>query len=394
VVGMRRVLGPVSPQTSGGTSYTFFSWSDGGAATHTIATPASDTTYTATYAADTVPLGVGLQGFYYDGVNFMGPIRTRLDPTVDFTWAGAPIPGIGADTFSGRWTGQVRAKVTGTHTFLTTTDGGVRLFVNGVAVIRNWAMHPTTEDSGQIALTAGQLYDIRLEYQDNTGAAVVRLSWSTPGLAQEVVPRANLYPYALFVAGSTTLGVDDAAVRDRLVAGGFVPVLRTGLAAAPADAERKAVVVISSTSAPTDVRRKFRTAVTPVVVWESELFDDLAMTAAGPGTSFGTEDGQTGIAITDAAHPLAAGLSGTVTVTTAEATLSWGVPSANAAVVARPPSNPARASIFAYERGAGMVGLAAPGRRVGFFLHDATPSLLTPSGQTLLDAALRWATGQ
>ena len=95
----------------------------------------------------------------------------------------------------------------------------------------------------------------------------------------------------------------------------------------------------------------------------------------------------------NAAHPLAAGLSGTVTVSSA-ATFTWGVPNANAVVVARPTSNATRASIFAYERGAGMVGLTAPGRRVGFFLQDTTGAALNPSGRALVDAALRWATGQ
>jgi hypothetical protein len=50
VVGMRRSLGAPSPQTSGGQSYAFSSWSDGGAATHTVTTPATPTTYRATFA--------------------------------------------------------------------------------------------------------------------------------------------------------------------------------------------------------------------------------------------------------------------------------------------------------------------------------------------------------
>jgi glucose/arabinose dehydrogenase len=50
VVGIERELGVVSPLTVGSTSYTFASWSDGGAATHTISTPEANTTYTATYA--------------------------------------------------------------------------------------------------------------------------------------------------------------------------------------------------------------------------------------------------------------------------------------------------------------------------------------------------------
>jgi hypothetical protein len=49
VVGITRTLQAPSPQSFGGQSYQFQSWSDNGAATHTISTPASATTYTANY---------------------------------------------------------------------------------------------------------------------------------------------------------------------------------------------------------------------------------------------------------------------------------------------------------------------------------------------------------
>jgi glucose/arabinose dehydrogenase len=49
VVGIVRAIGALSPQILNGTSYEFRTWSDGGAATHTIATPAVNTTFTATY---------------------------------------------------------------------------------------------------------------------------------------------------------------------------------------------------------------------------------------------------------------------------------------------------------------------------------------------------------
>ena len=49
VVGVQRTLTAVTPQTSGGKTYTFQNWSDGGAAQHTIFTPASNTTYTAKF---------------------------------------------------------------------------------------------------------------------------------------------------------------------------------------------------------------------------------------------------------------------------------------------------------------------------------------------------------
>jgi glucose/arabinose dehydrogenase len=53
VEGIVRTLGVTSPQNKGGVDYTFVSWSDGGAATHSISTPTSDTTYTASFASPT-----------------------------------------------------------------------------------------------------------------------------------------------------------------------------------------------------------------------------------------------------------------------------------------------------------------------------------------------------
>jgi glucose/arabinose dehydrogenase len=51
VTGIRRTLSAPASQTLNGTTYQFVSWSDGGAATHTISTPSSNKTYTATYRA-------------------------------------------------------------------------------------------------------------------------------------------------------------------------------------------------------------------------------------------------------------------------------------------------------------------------------------------------------
>jgi hypothetical protein len=49
VVGFLRSLGALSPQTLAATSYDFKSWSDRGAQSHTMTTPSSNTTITASY---------------------------------------------------------------------------------------------------------------------------------------------------------------------------------------------------------------------------------------------------------------------------------------------------------------------------------------------------------
>jgi hypothetical protein len=120
---------------------------------------------------------------------------TRVDPTIDFSWgAGSPDPGIARDLFTGIWTGQVEAPTTEVYTFTTLSDDGVRLHVDGRLLIDNWTPHAATENSGAIALVAGRKYDIRLEYFEGRGQAVLRLSWQTPTRARAVVPAPRLYP--------------------------------------------------------------------------------------------------------------------------------------------------------------------------------------------------------
>jgi glucose/arabinose dehydrogenase len=197
VVGIVRNIAAAATQSSGSTTYEFVSWSDGGAATHNVSTPASNATYTATYRPVTGGTGTGLSATYFDALNFSGATVTRTDPTVDFNWgSGAPAPGIAADTFSVRWTGQVEPQFTGTYTFYTVSDDGVRLWVNGQPLVNRWTNHAAIEDSGTIALSAGQRYDIRMEFYENGGLATARLLWSSASVPKAVIPSARLYPQA------------------------------------------------------------------------------------------------------------------------------------------------------------------------------------------------------
>jgi hypothetical protein len=287
--------------------------------------------------------------------------------------------------------------VTGTHTFFTQANDGVRLWVNGVRIIDDWNNHATTvERQGTIRLTAGQLYDLRMEYFENLGPAAARLLWSAPGIAKQIVPQSRLHPYALLVArltaGSTSLSTADAAVRSRLEDGGYVPVVKAARSTTAADALGKAVVVVSSTVGNDAVGTRLRGSIAPIVTWDTRLFGDLGLTGPAAGTDHGQAQ-QSRIGIVSA-HPLAAGLSGLVTVTTARTALTWGKPTAGAVVVARLPSNTSRIVIFGYEKGTQMIGLSAPGRRVGLFLGDTAAARLTADGWALFEAAVRWASGR
>ncbi len=130
----------------------------------------------------------GLYAEYFDNIDLTNRKVTQIDPKVDFDWgSGSPDPKIGADTFSVRWTGFVQPKFTGSYTFHTVSDDGVRLWINGKLIINNWTDHSQKEDSGTISLKAGHTYDIKLEYYENSGVAKIQLLWSSIDQLKEVI---------------------------------------------------------------------------------------------------------------------------------------------------------------------------------------------------------------
>jgi hypothetical protein len=130
--------------------------------------------------------GSGLRGTYYDNIDFIALRRARVDTTVNFAWgAGSPSSTMQPDTFSARWTGQVQPRYTQNYKFHTRTDDGVRLWVNGVLLIDKWQDQGAEWRSASIALTAGEKYDLVLEYFENGGDATCQLYWSAYSLLRK-----------------------------------------------------------------------------------------------------------------------------------------------------------------------------------------------------------------
>jgi PA14 domain-containing protein/K319-like protein len=194
-----RVSGPGTVTFSPGTLNSTATFSATG--TYALRLTVSDSVFTSTDDLTIVVTTAsvsGLTGQYFNdpgnGTHFATLILTRGDPTVNFTWAGSPASGVGADNFSVRWTGRVEAPVTGSYRFSTVSDDGIRLWVNGQLVINNWTDHaPTTNTSAAISLAAGVRYTITLEHYEKAGGATAKLQWSYPGQATQVIPQSRLF---------------------------------------------------------------------------------------------------------------------------------------------------------------------------------------------------------
>ncbi|WP_293913288.1 PA14 domain-containing protein [Deinococcus sp.] len=100
--------------------------------------------------------GTGLRGDYHAALDLAGPALTQTDPQIDFDWgSGIPRSGVGPDTFSVRWSGVLRVPASGEYTFITSSDDGVRLSLNGTLYLDDWTEHTVTERTAKVTLTAG-----------------------------------------------------------------------------------------------------------------------------------------------------------------------------------------------------------------------------------------------
>ena len=120
--------------------------------------------------------------------HFGEKVKQRVDETINFNWGNnPPDPDVQRDHFAARWSGVLRAPAAGTYTFITTSDDGVRLAIDGRVIINNWTTHGATEDRGTIELEQGT-HSILLEYFEAGGHAQIKLEWEGPGIAREVIP--------------------------------------------------------------------------------------------------------------------------------------------------------------------------------------------------------------
>ncbi|MFM8470065.1 MAG: PA14 domain-containing protein [Limisphaerales bacterium] len=145
----------------------------------------------------------GLLGQYFKNMTLTGPpALKRVDAQVNFDWAEAPAENFPADQFSVRWSGIVQAPATGRFTFITESDDGLRLWVDGRLLIDNWTDHGPTEDkSPEFMLQDGKLYEIIMEFYENGGGAAAKLLWSGPSTLKQPIPSFRLTPKELAPPG-------------------------------------------------------------------------------------------------------------------------------------------------------------------------------------------------
>lgn len=126
-------------------------------------------------------LVAGFGGQYFLGRSFNDFQLIRQDGAINFSWgsATAPATGLPTDQYSVRWVGVFNpphSDGSRQYRFTTTTDDGVRLYLDGQLIIDRWRDQGPTSYSHTADLAAGQGLPLVMEYYENGGGAVARLS--------------------------------------------------------------------------------------------------------------------------------------------------------------------------------------------------------------------------
>jgi hypothetical protein len=142
-----------------------------------------------------LPPGTGLRAEYFGQPDLTQPRVVRIDSFLDFLWSdGRPDPAIRGDSWSARWTGTLRPRTSGPHTFHVSADDGCRLWIGERLTVDHWKQQTRTERAGAAVLEAGVAVPIRLEYFNVGGPGSLRLTWSGPGFPKQAVPPDVLFP--------------------------------------------------------------------------------------------------------------------------------------------------------------------------------------------------------
>ncbi|MBN1316893.1 MAG: hypothetical protein JXA42_15545 [Anaerolineales bacterium] len=114
---------------------------------------------------------------FFPNTTLTGPaIFTRSDNRIDFNWGGgAPAAGVPADNFSVRWT-RTEWFNSGTYRFSYRSDDGFRLWVGNLLVVDSWIDQQGGWQTRDVFIGQGT-YQVRAEYYENTGGALVTLAW-------------------------------------------------------------------------------------------------------------------------------------------------------------------------------------------------------------------------
>lgn len=152
---------------------------------------------------------IHVQGMYYANQDFQGePAFTKNESNINYDWGdNSPATGFPQTHFSVIWKGTLSPTISGLYTIGTTSDDGMRVFINDKEIINDWSDHAAQSSSTTLNMVANQTYSIRVEYYQSSGEAVAKVTWATPlskpfGGALEAARKSDVIVAVMGISGA------------------------------------------------------------------------------------------------------------------------------------------------------------------------------------------------
>ncbi len=147
----------------------------------------------------------GLKAEYFSNMELRGNAKTRMEENIDLDPANhSPDAFLPGTPFSVRWTGKIKAALTGNYSLGYLAHDGARLYINGKNIIDSWRRKFLQTTTADYYFEAGKEYDIRVEYFSYRRESAAKLFWKSPEIKQGIK---DLYTDAATAAKSADVVV-------------------------------------------------------------------------------------------------------------------------------------------------------------------------------------------
>lgn len=132
--------------------------------------------------------GTGLATEYYSDPDLTTLLYRDTSPAIDFTGDDPSGPGLPESSFSVRWKGRIRPRLSENYRLIVRASEDVRLWIDGREIIDRNTPLLEGERVGEVELRAGALHDIVLELSDGSRQTSAQLFWESASQTRELVP--------------------------------------------------------------------------------------------------------------------------------------------------------------------------------------------------------------
>jgi hypothetical protein len=117
----------------------------------------------------------------------------RQDESINFNWkSSSPDPSINKDHYIVRWT-KTQNFVAGNYRFISTSDDGIRVWLDNNLLIDQWNDHAFKIDSADRNVTSGN-HIIKIEYYENSGESVAKFNITQANSATQITAPVSSAP--------------------------------------------------------------------------------------------------------------------------------------------------------------------------------------------------------